>query len=72
MLWQAVVHVSSGKHVIICEGCMLTKIKFVKDAAGRDHGTSKREFRARMKVLVDTQTARWAYMFEKIETELWK
>jgi hypothetical protein len=30
------------------------------------------ELRARMKILVDTQTARWAYMFEKIETELWK
>ncbi|NOT69839.1 MAG: hypothetical protein HOP09_00760 [Hyphomicrobium sp.] len=30
------------------------------------------ELRARMKVLVDTQTKRWAYMFEKIETELWK
>lgn len=30
------------------------------------------ELRARMKVLVDTQTARWAYMFEKLEAELWK
>lgn len=30
------------------------------------------ELRARMKVLVDTQTAKWSYMFEKIETELWK
>jgi hypothetical protein len=30
------------------------------------------ELRARMKVLVDTQTSKWAYMFEKIETELWK
>ena len=30
------------------------------------------ELRARMKVLVDTQTARWSYMFGKIETELWK
>lgn len=30
------------------------------------------ELRARMKVLVDTQTARWAYMFEKLDTELWK
>lgn len=30
------------------------------------------ELRARMKQLVDTQTAKWAYMFEKIETELWK
>jgi hypothetical protein len=30
------------------------------------------ELRARMKVLVDTQTAKWAYMFEKIDTELWK
>jgi hypothetical protein len=30
------------------------------------------ELRARMKVLVDTQTSKWAYMFDKIETELWK
>ncbi len=30
------------------------------------------ELRARMKVLVDTQTAKWSYMFGKIETELWK
>jgi hypothetical protein len=30
------------------------------------------ELRARMKVLVDTQSAKWAYMFEKIDTELWK
>ena len=30
------------------------------------------ELRARMKVLVDTQSAKWSYMFEKIETELWK
>jgi hypothetical protein len=30
------------------------------------------ELRARMKVLVDTQSAKWAYMFEKIEAELWK
>jgi hypothetical protein len=30
------------------------------------------ELRARMKALVDTQTAKWAYMFEKIETEMWK
>lgn len=30
------------------------------------------ELRARMKLLVDTQTAKWTHMFEKIETELWK
>ena len=30
------------------------------------------ELRARMKVLVDTQSAKWSYMFGKIETELWK
>ena len=30
------------------------------------------ELRARMKVLVDTQTSKWDYMFGKIETELWK
>jgi len=30
------------------------------------------ELRARLKVLVDTQNAKWSYMFEKIETELWK
>lgn len=30
------------------------------------------ELRTRMKTLVDTQTAKWSYMFEKIETELWK
>ena len=30
------------------------------------------ELRACMKVLVDTQSAKWSYMFEKIETELWK
>lgn len=30
------------------------------------------ELRARMKVLVDTQTAKWSYMFEKIDTELQK
>ena len=30
------------------------------------------ELRARMTVLVETQTAKWSYMFEKIETELWK
>ena len=30
------------------------------------------ELRARMTVLVDTQTQKWTYMFEKIETELWK
>lgn len=30
------------------------------------------ELRARMKVLVETQTAKWTYMFGKIETELGK
>ena len=30
------------------------------------------ELRARMKLLVETQTAKWSYMFDKIETELWK
>lgn len=30
------------------------------------------ELRARMTVLVDTQTSKWSYMFEKIDTELWK
>ncbi len=30
------------------------------------------ELRARLKVLVDTQNAKWSYMFQKIETELWK
>lgn len=30
------------------------------------------ELRARMKVLVDTQTAKWTYMFGKIEGELGK
>ena len=30
------------------------------------------ELRARMKVLVETQTSKWTYMFEKIDTELWK
>jgi hypothetical protein len=30
------------------------------------------ELRARMKLLVDTQTSKWTYMFDKIETELWK
>ena len=30
------------------------------------------ELRARMTVLVETQTEKWSYMFEKIETELWK
>ena len=30
------------------------------------------ELRARMKVLVETQTSKWSYMFGKIETELWK
>lgn len=28
------------------------------------------ELRARMKLLVDTQTAKWAYMFEKLNAEL--
>ena len=28
------------------------------------------ELRARMKVLVDTQTAKWTYMFEKLDTAL--
>jgi len=30
------------------------------------------ELRARMKVLVDTQTAKWAYMFDKLSAELAK
>lgn len=30
------------------------------------------ELRARMNVLVETQTLKWAYMFEKIDAELWK
>jgi hypothetical protein len=30
------------------------------------------ELRARMKVLVDTQTQKWTYMFDKIDAELWK
>ena len=30
------------------------------------------ELRARMKVLVDTQTQKWTHMFEKIDSELWK
>jgi hypothetical protein len=30
------------------------------------------ELRARMKILVDTQTAKWAYMFEKLNAELAK
>jgi hypothetical protein len=30
------------------------------------------ELRARMKVLVDTQTAKWSYMFQKIDAELAK
>ena len=30
------------------------------------------ELRARMKVLVDTQIAKWSYMFEKLNTELAK
>jgi hypothetical protein len=30
------------------------------------------ELRARMKVLVDTQTAKWSYMFEKLNAELAK
>ena len=28
------------------------------------------ELRARMKVLVETQTAKWSYMFQKIDAEL--
>jgi hypothetical protein len=30
------------------------------------------ELRARMNVLVENQTAKWAYMFQKVDTELWK
>ena len=30
------------------------------------------ELRARMKVLVETQTQKWTHMFEKIDSELWK
>ncbi len=30
------------------------------------------ELRARMTLLVETQTGKWSYMFEKIELELWK
>lgn len=30
------------------------------------------ELRARMKVLVETQTAKWDYMFSKLDMELWK
>jgi hypothetical protein len=30
------------------------------------------ELRARMKVLVDTQAAKWSYMFEKLNVELAK
>ncbi len=30
------------------------------------------ELRARMKVLVETQTAKWTYMFEKLDTALWE
>lgn len=30
------------------------------------------ELRARMTLLVETQTAKWTYMFGKIDTELWK
>ena len=30
------------------------------------------ELRARMKVLVETQTLKWTYMFEKLDGELWK
>jgi hypothetical protein len=30
------------------------------------------ELRARMKVLVDTQAAKWSYMFEKLNAELAK
>lgn len=30
------------------------------------------ELRARLRVLVDTQNAKWTYMFQKLETELWK
>lgn len=30
------------------------------------------ELRAHMTVLVETQTTKWSYMFEKIDKELWK
>lgn len=30
------------------------------------------ELRARLKVLVDTQNAKWSYMSQKLDTELWK
>ncbi len=30
------------------------------------------ELRARMKVLVDTQNAKWTYMFKKLDTALWE
>lgn len=30
------------------------------------------ELRARMKVLVDTQNAKWTYMFEKLDAALWE
>lgn len=30
------------------------------------------ELRARMNVLVETQTLKWSYMFEKLDGELWK
>ena len=30
------------------------------------------ELRARMKILVETQTQKWTYMFEKLDGELWK
>ncbi len=30
------------------------------------------ELRARMKVLVETQNAKWTYMFQKLDTALWE
>lgn len=30
------------------------------------------ELRAHMKVLVETQTSKWSYMFDKLDKELWK
>ena len=30
------------------------------------------ELRARMKILVETQSQKWTYMFEKLDGELWK
>ena len=30
------------------------------------------ELRARMKLLVQTQTEKWTYMFDKLDGELWK